>query len=169
MKAVSLAVSAIIAFGSGFAYAGTCAGHAIVGQSSSSSANAISALLTQMNTKLVCNPSSGAPWTNQEWHSTTTSPNGTVTEYKLGTPADPTKTNYASYAIGAVGIGGGNYIPTISYTYASGYSDGPYIVAVSASSSGTMYFCISPGNNNNVTTAAVTASFRTVAAAAGCP
>jgi hypothetical protein len=74
---------------------------------------------------VACYPSSGPPWTNQEYHSgTTTSATGNITDYKQGptNPRDPSK-QIGTYSISSTnGLTSG--IGTISYNYggASSYS-----------------------------------------------
>jgi hypothetical protein len=126
-------------FGPAASYAQlTCNGIPVVGSSSNNSNQAQAAIANQMAGIMVCDPHLGSPppWSAQEWSSGGAN-GGTIREF-----SDPARNPYGTYTVGANGRKQDNNLRgTIKYSYSSGSTTPLYMISVTGSTSGNMYFC----------------------------
>ena len=134
MRVLPFATAAALTAVSSIAYAApTCNGLPVLSQAE---------LAAQLGGHMVCMGSAGQ-WQNQEFHGGTTA--GYIQDYKRG-PSDPreptTSTSYGSFSI-RESNGGAASRGEISYKYAGGYSDGPFMVSAGGATGGgtAYYFC----------------------------
>jgi hypothetical protein len=140
MKKTAIFASAfVLVFGPAASYAQlTCNGIPVVGSSSNNSNQAQAAIANQMTQIMVCDPHSPSPppWSAQEWSSGGPA-GGTIREF-----SDPARVPYGTYTVGANGRKQDNTLRgTVRYSYSGGSSTPLYMISVTGSTRGNMYFC----------------------------